>query len=405
MRDLLLEGDVDRRYAGGNDSDEGYKLTMALAVGASQPGRAWAPADFHRALIYSPTAGGKWARRLRARKGTEYAEGKLTAMLDKARALVATRPAITCRQSAWEAIDVVRQAVERSAWPARGGGDTDLKNLTVRLARCEKAGGLEHDFSVRTLAEEMGCAKDTAARSNDRLKEAGWLGLVSSGAGTDHSSRWVLRCPEGVEDNGAGPGHPASAETRGGRSPVPVVHTDSRGLEKLVGHDAFHRYGHGTSGARLLTLLDVAEGKDAKELTAATGLHRTTVSRRLGLLVDDGFVVELEGLFYLAPHVAGPAGVERNQEALEKAAERRGTWGAGARRKARHQGERLMYRVWMRLVALARGRRHDQTRLRLVPEGVVDPVTGELTDRDWEGWDIEDPYRPVPLPAWAAQAS
>ncbi|MEU6018263.1 hypothetical protein ABZ826_30835 [Streptomyces sp. NPDC047515] len=42
----------------------------------------WTPADFHQALIYIPTCGGWWARKLRERKGTQYAENKLTAMLD-----------------------------------------------------------------------------------------------------------------------------------------------------------------------------------------------------------------------------------------------------------------------------------------------------------------------------------
>ncbi len=68
---------------------------MALAVACSQPGREWSPADFHQALIYTQTRGGWWARKLRERKGTEYAEHKLTCMLDKARAFIARSGVVT----------------------------------------------------------------------------------------------------------------------------------------------------------------------------------------------------------------------------------------------------------------------------------------------------------------------
>ncbi|MGW0757069.1 helix-turn-helix domain-containing protein [Streptomyces sp. NPDC002814] len=396
---LLLEGDVDGRYAGRNDSDEGYKLTMALAAGASQPGREWMPADFYRALLYSPTPGGEWARGLMRRKGQEYAEAKLAWMLTKARNFVRQEEPITCRQSAWEAVERVRAAVEREVWRSREGGEADVKNLAVRLELCERGGGLDHELSVRRQAELMGCALRTAVKSNRRLEKAGWLVLEKSGAGSEQGSRWRLAVPAGGESSGAGVTHPPAAGGAGGAGPrVAVVHTDTRALVRLAGHDAFHRYGHGTNGARLLTLLDEAEGKSAKELQVETGLHRTTVVRRLRALVEDGLVEELEGLFYLVPSLAGPAGVMPDEEVLEEAAQSRGTAGAGARRRERHVRERLNYRRWR---AERRARRLDVV-LRLVPVGVVDVQTGEITDPAWEGWDVSDPYRPVPRPAWAA---
>ncbi|MFI9052495.1 hypothetical protein [Streptomyces sp. NPDC053427] len=404
MKRLLLEGDVEGRYAGHNDSEAGYRITMALAVAASQPGRAWSPADFHRALIYTPTAGGEWARLLRARKGPEYAEGKLTGMLLKAREFVANRPAISCRHSAWEAIDEVRQAVNRTAWPCRGGKDTDLKNLTVRLRLCEESGGLDHSISVRRLAEEMGCAAGTAADSNRRIEEEGWLRLESSGSGTDKASRWRLCLPDWAKPERAGPVHPPSADARGGRSPVPAVHTDTKSLSRLIGHDAFHRFGHGTTGARLLTLLDEAEGQTAKQLTEASGVHRTTVGRRLKLLLADGLVFELEGLFYLAPVLAGEIGVEADEEVLNAAAGQRGTRGAGHRRRVRHRRERLLYRAWRLLMRSVKAVRRFPDRGPLVPKGVVNEETGEIIDPAWQGWDVSDPDRPVPVPEWAVAA-
>lgn len=396
---LLLEGDVDGRYPGRNDSEEGYRLTMALAAGASQPGREWMPADFYRALLYSPTPGGEWARRLMRRKGPEYAENKLAWMLTKARGYVRQEEPITCRQSAWEAVERVRRAVEREVWLPRDGGEADLKNLAVRLDLCERSGGLDHELSARRQSELMGCALRTAVKSNRRLEKAGWLLLEKSGAGSEEGSQWKLGIPAGRGSGGAGVTHPPAAGGAGGAGPrVAVVHTDTRALVRLAGHDAFHRYGHGTNGARLLTLLEEGEGKTAKELQAATGLHRTTVGRRLRALVEDGLAEESEGLFYLAPTMAGPAGVMPEEAVLQDAAEARGTAGAGARRRLRHVRERTNYRRWR---AERRTQRVDVA-LRLVPAGAVDVQTGEIIDPAWEGWDVSDPYRPVPRPSWAA---
>ncbi|MEV7156973.1 hypothetical protein AB0N77_20475 [Streptomyces misionensis] len=107
MRQPLLEGDVTGRYRAATDSDSGYRITMALAVGCSQPGRVWTPGDFFQALLYTPARGEVWARHLRERKVTDYVEAKLTAMLGKARRLVADAELITCRQDALEAIEAV----------------------------------------------------------------------------------------------------------------------------------------------------------------------------------------------------------------------------------------------------------------------------------------------------------
>lgn len=119
--------------------------------------------------------------RLREWKGSEYAEAKLGAMLDKARRLVADGPHITCRQDALEVIEAVREVVEAQAWPAAGGAGSDLKNLVARMALCERSGGLEHRASVRQLAEEMGCARATVEASNRRLVKNRWLVLIKSG--------------------------------------------------------------------------------------------------------------------------------------------------------------------------------------------------------------------------------
>ncbi|WP_070014747.1 hypothetical protein [Streptomyces nanshensis] len=414
MRRLLLEGDVEDRYVGRDEADTGYRQTMALAVGCSQPGREWTPADFHQALIYTPTAGGTWARRLRQRKGTAYAEAKLTDMLFRAREWVARSGTIRGRDEAWEQIERFRRIVEMRPWPTRRGRDTDLKNLVARLELCEWAGGLEHTIAARPLAERMGCAKQTVADSDQRLIEAGFLEQLERGTGANHGSRWRLRLPDDLPEElrswmCATPGQSPTAGERGAET-VLVLHTDTASLAAVMAHDAFHRYAHGTSGARLLACLDAVDGRSAEELRTATGLHRTTVGRKLRAMAADGLVTELEGLYYLAAELAGEVAVHPHEATLQAAATQRGTAGAGQRRRRRHQRERAAFQRWWAERQVRR--RAARPRPVLVPAGVVDPSTGEVLDRRWRGWDVSDPARPVwrddgdvPLPAHAHGAA
>lgn len=409
---LLLEGDTEGRYTGRDDADSGYRLTMALAVACSQPGRAWAPADFHQALIYTPTPGGWWARRLREQKGAEYAEHKLTAMLDKAAAFVARAPAVTGRQDAIEKVGQVRAAVEQLAWPARGGKAVDQKNLAARLRLCEKAGGLDHLSAVRPLAEQMGCARSTAEASNARLVRDGWLVLLEPGTGRERPSRWRLTIPANVRTLLSRAGSGQALPPQGQRlATVPDAHTtpttspdatpttgegaaiDTVALASVMAHDACHHWAHGTSGARILACLDPTEGLSPAQIQQATALHRTTVARRLERLTTDGLALELEGLFYLAPQLSGHVRLQPDEDLLAAAADQRGTTGLGERRRRRHAHERADWERYLEERALERAR--HRPRLRLVPEGVLDPTTGELLDEAWHGWDLSDPHRPT----------
>lgn len=71
-RRLLLDGDVHGRYGGRTEAEAGYRMTMALAVAVSQPGREWTFARWWEILVLRPTAGGAWARTLRTRKGERF---------------------------------------------------------------------------------------------------------------------------------------------------------------------------------------------------------------------------------------------------------------------------------------------------------------------------------------------
>ncbi|MGY0466576.1 MarR family transcriptional regulator [Kitasatospora sp. cg17-2] len=401
-RRLLLEGDVEGRYHGRSGGDSGYRLTMAIAVAVSQPGREWTPAQWWEALVLRPTAGGAWARSLRTSKGDRYAEAKLGEMLVRARRFVGRSGAVTCRADALVEIARVREAVERTIWRGTSGG-VDERHLAARLELAQRAGGLEHHVSVRQLAELIGCARSTAEASNERLEKAGWLVRRSSQGGPHASGAWTLRIPAAAGDDArAAPGHPPAQGGRGAGGD-PGMHTavpagrDTLSLARIQAHDAFHHHAHAGTGARLLSCLDPVEGRSPQDLAAALGVHRTTVRRRLDRLAADGLVVEADGLVYLPAALTGHLGVQADEELLDRAAQERGTAGRGEQRREAHARQREAYRILLDLRARRREERRAPARppLRLVPEGVVDPVSGELLDDAWAGWDVRDPGRPV----------
>ncbi|WP_329020445.1 hypothetical protein [Streptomyces sp. NBC_01601] len=107
--------------------------------------------------------------------------------------------------------------------------------------------------------------------------------------------------------------------------------------------------------------------------------------------------------------MAGPTRLQLDDQLLAHAAEQHGTSGRGERRRRRHARERVNYH---RYLAERTRRRIIRPRPVLVPEGVVDPVTGELLDPRWAGWNVTDPYHPTfpdpgaqPVPHRPATAS
>ncbi|MFF2618578.1 hypothetical protein [Kitasatospora sp. NPDC058046] len=140
------------------------------------------------------------------------------------------------------------------------------------------------------------------------------------------------------------------------------------------------------------------EGRTPQDLAAALGVHRTTVRRRLDRLGADGLVVEADGLVYLPAALAGDGGVRADEDLLRPVARARGTDGFGKRRRHAHAAQREAWRILLE----QREERRAPARppLRLVPEGVVDVVSGVLLDEAWAGWDVRDPGRPV----WVGEA-
>ncbi|MFF3748601.1 helix-turn-helix domain-containing protein [Streptomyces kronopolitis] len=305
-------------------------------------------------------------------------------MLSRAREFVACQPVIEQRTDALVELARLRDTIESHPWKGRTGG-TDQKNLTARLRLAELSGGFDHTVSVRHLAELMGCAKSTAVKSNQRLVDLGYLKLIRAGKNAE-ASQWHFTFPSlgSPDQQHASPAHPPTVRHRGAGS-VP----ETRRLHTLMADDAFHAWAHGTSGARLLATLDQTDGVSTAELAVATGLHPSTVRRRLIALIDDGLAEQNDGLYYLTATAYTPD--EAHQ--LRQAASSRGTAGYGARRKLRHAHDRAQYAQWRAL--RAERRRIDRPRLSLVPDGVIDAETGELTDPRWKGWNLSDPVHPT----------
>ncbi|MFE4663792.1 helix-turn-helix domain-containing protein [Streptomyces sp. NPDC056716] len=101
-----------------------------------------------------------------------------------------------------------------------------------------------------------------------------------------------------------------------------------------MGSGACHHYAHGTSGARILTALDVLDGADVAHLAAAIGLHRTTVRRRVDKLVEDGLAEEADGRLCLPRHLAGDEGLRLDPDQLEHVARPRHRQSGGTAPKA-----------------------------------------------------------------------
>lgn len=78
-------------------------------------------------------------------------------------------------------------------------------------------------------------------------------------------------------------------------------------LGAVMATDACNHYAHGASGARILAALDPLDGAGVAHLAAATGLHRTTLRRRVDKLVEDSLAEEADGLVY-RPRVPDPLG-------------------------------------------------------------------------------------------------
>jgi hypothetical protein len=99
-----------------------------------------------------------------------------------------------------------------------------------------------------------------------------------------------------------------------------------------MAHDGMHHYGHGTTGARILTTLDTVDGTSPRSSQPSSASIAGPIGRHLAKLVADELVTCTDGLYYRPRHTT--------EELLDHAAERRGTIGLCAKRAWRHAQER-----------------------------------------------------------------
>ncbi|MEU5218520.1 hypothetical protein AB0G79_20295 [Streptomyces sp. NPDC020807] len=200
MTALLIDGDTDDTYAswsrqrGGKDSvaaDHAWTVTRAIAAAAARAD--WSRADFLQVMLDGPYKAGAHARMIAHRRGHERAVEWLSRAWEGAAKHVAATDTIASRADFHASLAELRAQVERTPWTGIAG-KTDMKNLVARLGICEEAGGWDHTVSERDLAERMGCARETAHKSNARVVELGFLRQLDHGSFTD-GARWMLLKP------------------------------------------------------------------------------------------------------------------------------------------------------------------------------------------------------------------
>lgn len=320
IEDLLHRGDDDRAF----------EVTGAVLMSGLQHGSS--ERSMLRDLLDRRNRGGHWLRH-----GADP-KAEFRRQVRTARAKIEACPAIGDRADALDAITGVSTAADAQPWSGKTGS-SDRVVLAAHVDIATRAGGVEYTASDRQIAEVSGKARQTVARAHERLIKGGWVQRLAVGVGP-RASRWQLNTAARTTRPVAIPcGHPLAGTS---------------GLVALAGADTFASRGLGAAGARILATLRASDRMTSRDLAAATGLHCSTVRRRLRQLEAVQLAVCLgDGEW---------AGVERD---LAEVAAEVGTSGAAERRRTRHRLDRLGYRA-----VLA-----DRAWL-----GLVDPETGEVVE-------------------------
>ncbi|WP_414167112.1 MarR family transcriptional regulator [Streptoverticillium reticulum] len=417
MRRLYVDGDADGHYmpfakkkladgryglVAGKDprtaSDHGHKVISALAMEAARTGMD--RVAFHDLLLKGSGKGARHARDIAHRSGHDAAIIYIDRVRDRVREHLAARDGIDSRQDAHADLAALRARIERTPWKGTAG-KTDFKNLSARLAVCEKAGGRRHTISERHLAEEAGCARETVRKSNERLEAQGFLRQLDSGSPTEAAAWLLLDGPVNAPSHGEATAQmPQAGGAMSGpevRQPVsPAANLDSRTGARLAPEDAFAHLGLGGSGLAVVAALAEQDGQTRAELIGTATLSRATVYRQINKLAGLG-LVRLEGeLVHLTEQAldgigATTADCETPVTSWEDAAQRLGTHGTAQRRRERHDVQRQAWQDEQQRLAERRRPGRHRTDPRRVPPAFttvcgrpVDPATGEIIP----GWRI-----------------
>jgi len=204
-------------------------------------------------------------------------------------------------------------------WPGRSGS-TDRAIYLAHLTIVERCGRDPHGASARELGEMAGVSWRTANKANFRLVEAKFLTLITP-ATPSFPNVWQLRSP---------PGRDADSVCKSTHS----INNTVTECELLHTHDVFRWRALGKTGADVWFALQSVRAAKILELARVTGRHRTTVKRKLNLMLNLGMAEPLGDGYWCA--VLGAD--------LDQAAEKSGTSGIGERQRAGHVRDRRRHR-------------------------------------------------------------
>lgn len=298
----MLQGAYLERYDRDRSAHEAAIVTALVNAGF----------DFRRVLdVFTKHAYGSSHFQTELQKNRARAEAWLLRTYE-----AQARWAAANESPAHQAAHAVKMWAAGTTWAGRSGSYT--RAVAIAHAEiAERAGKLEYQASVRTLAEIAGVNSRTVSNANKRLIAAKVIALATSHTVT-LARRWVLRSVTSVH------------------TPKPPQCGEVRTLVTL-GHDAFRRAGLGKPGAQVWGLLQASNGLRVAEIARQTGRARMTVGRVLKIMCALGMArAEIVGRGAVWHAVDG---VDLDQIAREV-----GTRGAGDRQRAMHARDRRAHR-------------------------------------------------------------
>jgi len=296
------------------------EIVLALVLAAVNAG--WGEDAIYRALADPRHTGGTKVREILARRGEraarEYVARCYRRALQRVRESPPTHDGAEAGRAAVARLDTLADA---HAWPGMAGA-TDRHVLRAHWQIATAIGCATYGAADREIAERAGVSRSTIGRSHRRLLGQGWLHRVR--VGRTGPSTWTLAARRHLTPLSSGP------TDRGGRM--------KSGGSYRHGSEYWRWRGIGGRGAGLATarvygaLRDGMAG-DVRHLAAVLGMRTSTVRHHLRRLRADGIMQA--GMWALVPDV---------DEALVRAAARRGTLGSDRLQRARHREERQAYR-------------------------------------------------------------
>ena len=256
----------------------------------------------------------------------------------------------------------LRAEAEGYPWKPRSG-TTDRLVLEARLDIVARTGKLEHDASVRDVAEATGLDWSTVSRADGRLWKSGWLVPVASAErqGFAMSARWTIQVPSLPSQFAISATH-ATKASGGDEACVALI---------AKSHDAFRRHGLGKDTLQVWAHLDATVGVKVSALATALNRHQRVTYYHLAKLKKVGLAVKVDGVWLRA----GAA-------TLDGVAKTLGVAGIGATQKVRHWLDRKT-RKDNREQLIAEKRERGAATMPKEVEVPAEPVRVEKQVTDW----------------------